>query len=251
MDLLLEVNNIKKTFCKKDTVINILNGISFFVKKGEFLGIVGESGCGKTTAAKIITRLIPFDSGNVFLEGKDISKAKGKELKEVYSKVQMVFQMPFDSFNPRLTLGESIMEGMKNQGMKKKAAKEKMLEILKICGLSEEYAKRFPHEVSGGQCQRAAIARAVAVSPKLIVCDEATSALDVTVQRQIIELLFNLKNNLGISFIFICHDIALVQKLCDRVIVMNKGNIVEEGKTMDVLSNPKSEYTKRLLESVL
>lgn len=251
MDKLLEVKSIKKSFHKGNKLVDAVNGITFSVKKGECVGIVGESGCGKSTVARIITNLTTVDSGQIFLDGADITNAKGKNLVSVYRKIQMVFQMPVSSFNPRITLGESIIENLLNIGLTRASARNKMLTLLEVCGLEKEYSKRYPHQVSGGECQRAAIARAIAINPELIILDEATSALDVTVQAQIVDLLMKLKKEIGISYIFICHDIALVQKICDRIIVMRDGEIVEEGITSDVINNPNNDYTKMLIDSVL
>ena len=163
----------------------------------------------------------------------------------------MVFQTPTESFNPRRTLGDGITESLLNHGEKKKKALEEAGHLLELCGLEREFAKRYPYEVSGGQCQRAAIARAIAISPKLLILDEATSALDVTIQKEILELLEKLKTERNMTYLFICHDIALVQEFCDRVLVMYHGKIVEEGKPDEVIRNPKMDYTRRLIESVL
>src|SRR5699024_10535484 len=189
METILEVKNVTKVFYKNKVPFTAVDQISFCIKKGECVAIVGESGSGKTTTAKILTQLIHPDAGNVFLDGIEYIFAKGKLRKEFYTKIQMVFQMPQDSFDPRRSLGDGIMESMRNHGMTKKEAQKRMIELLQMVELAPEYAKRYPHQVSGGQCQRAAIARALAIAPKLIVCDEATSALDVTVQAQIVTLL--------------------------------------------------------------
>ncbi len=250
METILEIKNLKKVFYKNKVPFTAVNDISFEMKKGECLGLVGESGCGKSTTAKLITHLIKPDGGSILINGKEILDVKGKSLKELYQDVQMVFQMPQDSFDPRRSLGDGIMESMRNQGMKKADARERMTELLRMVELEPEYAKRYPHEVSGGQCQRAAIARALSVEPKLIICDEATSALDVTVQAQIVELLRRLQREMGLSILLICHDLALVQALCDRVLVMYKGSIVEEGTPDEVIGNPQKAYTKVLIESV-
>lgn len=170
---------------------------------------------------------------------------------DLYRNVQMVFQTPEDSFDPRRSLGDGIMEGMRNYGMKRKEAGKRMKELLSMVGLEEKYAARYPHEVSGGQCQRAAIARALAVNPRLLICDEATSALDVTVQSQIITLLQKLRKEMGLSVLLICHDLALVQNFCDYVLVMYQGKIVEEGTPDEVIMRPKQDYTKLLIDSVL
>ena len=250
MEKILEIKNLKKVFYKNKVPFTAVNDISFEMKKGECLGLVGESGCGKSTTAKLITHLIKPDGGSILINGKEILDVKGKSLKELYQDVQMVFQMPQDSIDPRRSLGDGIMESMRNRGMKKAEARERMMELLRMVELEPEYAKRYPHEVSGGQCQRAAIARALSVEPKLIICDEATSALDVTVQAQIVELLGRLQREMGLSILLICHDLALVQALCDRVLVMYKGSIVEEGIPDEVIGSPKKAYTKVLIESV-
>ena len=250
MEKILEIKNLKKVFYKNKVPFTAVNDISFEMKKGECLGLVGESGCGKSTTAKLITHLIKPDGGSILINGKEILDVKGKSLKELYQDVQMVFQMPQDSFDPRRSLGDGIMESMRNRGMKKAEARERMMELLRMVELEPEYAKRYPHEVSGGQCQRAAIARALSVEPKLIICYEATSALDVTVQAQIVELLGRLQREMGLSILLICHDLALVQALCDRVLVMYKGSIVEEGIPDEVIGSPKKAYTKVLIESV-
>lgn len=220
------------------------------MKKGQCMGIVGESGCGKSTTAKIITHLTIPDGGSIQLNGRETLSLRGKSLRKLYGEVQMVFQTPQDSFDPRCTLGDGIMEGMRNRGMRKRKAKERMYELLDMVELDGGFAARYPHEVSGGQCQRAAIARALAPNPQLVICDEATSALDVTVQAQIVELLKRLQKEQGLSLILISHDLALVQNLCDHVAVMYKGSVVEQGAADEVIRNPKETYTQMLVDSV-
>ena len=183
-------------------------------------------------------------------EGKDITNLKRSQLKEVYGNIQMVFQNPVGSFDPRKTLGYGIGESLSNRNVKKEEVDKRVAELLEQCGLDREYAKRYPHEVSGGQCQRAAIARALAVEPKVLICDEATSALDVTIQKQIMELLKELKEKHGLSFIFICHNLALVQMFCDKVLVLYEGKVVEKGIPDDIINDPKEEYTQKLVEAV-
>ena len=199
----------------------------------------------------MITRLLDATEGSIILQGEDITHINGKELRTVYRKMQMVFQTPTDSFDPRRKLGDSIGESLRNNGMSVSESKQHVARLLKMCGLPAEFAGRYPHQVSGGQCQRAAIARAIAIKPELLVLDEATSALDVTIQKEILELLTMLKDELHMSYLFICHDIALVQQFCDRVLVMYKGSIVEQGRPDDVIQNPKDDYTKRLIDSIL
>lgn len=250
MDVLLKTEDLTKIFSKENkTEYAAVDHVSFQLGKGETLGLVGESGCGKSTLAKLITRLIDPTSGTIFLDGKEITKSRGKELQEAYRQMQMVFQSPMGSFDPRKTIGYGISESMRNHGMPKAERTQRTAELLEQCGLPAEYAGRYPHEISGGQCQRAAIARALVIQPKLLICDEATSALDVTVQHQIMELLKSLKKEKKLSFLFICHNLALVQSFCDRVLVMYEGKIVEEGTPDQIIQTPQSEYTRRLVDA--
>ena len=254
MEPILRVENLRKTFSRQGQAdFAAVNGIDFELFPGECLAIIGESGSGKTTAVNLIARLLDATSGSVFLDGREITHLRGRQLRQVYKTMQMVFQTPADSFDPRRTLGDGIGESLRNAGVSRKETRERVGELLKKCGLSPEFASRYPHQVSGGQCQRAAIARALAIEPKLLICDEATSALDVTVQKEIIELLNALRSQQGrnLSILFICHDISLVQQFADRVLVMYQGNIVEEGTPDEVIRVPKDHYTKRLIDSVL
>ena len=235
MQNILEAKDLKKVFYKNRVPFEAVDGVSFHIGKGECLGLAGESGCGKSTIAKIITRLIMPEEGSVRLDGK----------------VQMVFQTPQNSFDPRRTLGDGIMEGMRNQGMGKKQAKERACEMLDLVELDRRFFYRYPHEASGGECQRAAIARALAVEPQLLICDEATSALDVTVQAQIAALLKRLQEENGMSLLLISHDLALVQYLCSRVLIMYQGKIIEEGIPDEVIQNPRESYTRLLVEAIL
>ena len=250
MDKILEVKNLRKTFYKSKSPFPAVEDVSFQVMRGECLGLVGESGCGKSTTARLIAGLLEPDRGSVCLDGEEILGLKGKKKRDVYTKLQMVFQTPQDSFDPRCTLGDGIMESMRNHGMKRKDARKRMYELLELAELDKSFASRYPHEVSGGQCQRAAIARALAVDPRILICDEATSALDVTIQAQIMDLLSRLQRDRGLSILLICHDLALVQKLCQRVLVMYKGSIIETGMTDEVIRHPREEYTKILIDSV-
>lgn len=251
METVLEVKDLTKTFVTEGKAdFTAIKHIQFQLFQGETLGIVGESGSGKSTLARAITRLIDPTEGSIFLCGEEITGKKGKKLRQVYKNMQMIFQNPVSSFDPRRSLGHGIRESLRNSGVPKAEAKKRVLELLGQCGLSEEFYDRYPHEVSGGQCQRAAIARALAVKPKIVICDEATSALDVTVQQQIMELLDAFRKEYQISYLFICHNLALVQQFCDRVLVMKDGRIVEEGTPDEVILKPKEEYTKMLVESV-
>lgn len=254
MEPILRVENLRKTFSRQGQAdFAAVNGIDFELFPGECLAIIGESGSGKTTAVNLIARLLDATSGSVFLDGREITHLRGRQLRQVYKTMQMVFQTPTDSFDPRRTLGDGIGESLRNAGVSRTETRKRVGELLKKCGLSPEFASRYPHQVSGGQCQRAAIARALAIEPKLLICDEATSALDVTVQKEIIELLNALRSQQGrnLSILFICHDISLVQQFADRVLVMYQGNIVEEGTPEDVIRHPENDYTKHLIDSVL
>ena len=250
MQEILKVLSIKKTFFKSGESNTVINDVSFTVKKGQCVGIVGESGCGKSTTARIILGLLNFDEGEIILSGNKLSPQNKIRLKEIQGKIQMVFQMPTESFNPRIKLGKSIKEAMR----KTLTSEEKEVKLKKLfeeCQLSYDLADRYPKEVSGGQCQRAAIARALASDPQLLICDEATSALDVTVQYKIMNLLKNIQRNRNMAILFICHDIALVQQFCDYVLVMDKGKIIEEGIPNEVILNPSQMFTKKLISSVI
>lgn len=250
-DTILRAEHLTKTFISGKKALTAVDDTSFELEQGECLGIVGESGSGKSTIAKMITHLESITEGRVILKGKDITHVKGKELREIYQDMQMVFQMPMESFDPRCTLGDGIGESLRNMGLSRAETRRKVAELLEKCGLEKEYADRYPHQVSGGQCQRAAIARALAVNPSILICDEATSALDVTVQKQILELLIELKQKENLSFILICHDLVLVQVFCDRVLVLYHGKTVECGTPDEIINHPKMDYTRKLIDSVL
>lgn len=235
-EIILQAENLKKVFVSGKKEFTAVDDVSFELERGECLGIVGESGSGKSTIAQMITHLEPATEGRIFLKEQDI---------------QMVFQMPMESFDPRCTLGDGIGESLRNMGISRVETRKRVENLLEKCGMEKEYADRYPHQVSGGQCQRAAIARALAVGPEILICDEATSALDVTVQKQILELLKELKEKEELSFLFICHDLALVQEFCDRVLVLYQGKVVECGTPDEIINHPKMDYTKKLVESVL
>ena len=254
MEAILKVENLTKVFTRKGQPdFTAVDHISFELFPGECLGLIGESGSGKTTVVNMITRLLDSTEGSIRLDGEDITRLSGKELRKAYSEMQMVFQTPADSFDPRCTLGDGIGESLRNLGISRSETKQEVARLLTECGLTPEFASRYPHQVSGGQCQRAAIARALAVKPKLLICDEATSSLDVTIQQEIVTLLNDLrwKKGTDLSILFICHDIALVQQFCNRVLVLYKGKIVEHGIPDEIICNPKDPYTKRLIDSIL
>ena len=254
MGPILKVDNLSKVFLRggQQPVTSVKN-VSFELMRGECLGVLVDSGSVKTNMVSIITRLLDVTVGQIILDGQNITNLRGKELRSVYRKMQMVFQTPADSFDPRKTLGDGIGESLRNVGMSRRETRAEVERLLEQCELSKKFADRYPHQVSGGQCQRAAIARALAIQPKLLICDEATSALDVTVQKEIIDLLNQLRLAQGkhLSILFICHDLSLVQQFCDRVLVMYQGEIVEQGKPDDVIQKPEHAYTRRLIDSVL
>lgn len=252
MEAILEVSDLTKTFeNRKKTEFYAVDHVSFQVMPGQTVGIVGESGSGKSTLAKLLCCLEEPTEGQIRLCGQEIGKRKGKKRREMYRKLQMVFQDPVSSFDPRRTLGDGIGESLRNHGMSREEARKRVELLLEQCGLPEEFAGRYPHEVSGGQCQRVAIARALAIEPQLLICDEATSALDVTVQKQIMGLLDRMRKEKKLTILFICHNLALVQSFCDQILVMKQGKIVEEGKPEEVIRHPQHAYTKQLVESVL
>lgn len=248
----LELQEVTKVFPgRKGAQVRALDRVSFCIEEGESVGLIGPSGSGKSTVANAVCRFIDVTSGRILLRGCDITEARGKALRQAYKEVQMVFQSPRLSFDPRRTLGDGVGECLKNGGIGKDERRERVRALLERCGLPAAAADWYPHEVSGGQCQRAAIARALAAQPRLLVCDEATSALDVMAQRQILKLLLGLKAEGRLQLLFITHNLAVAQQCCDRLIVMDKGRIVEEGRMDDVVCRPQSEYTRRLIEAVL
>lgn len=252
MQPILSVHDLTKVFTRRGrTDVTAVDCVSFNLMPGEVLGIIGESGSGKTTVANLATRLLDPTAGKILLNGEDITQTKGAALRGVYKEIQMVFQTPNESFDPRRTLGDGVGESLRNSGVPAAEARAEAARLLTLCGLDASFAAKYPHEASGGECQRAAIARAIAVKPKVLVCDEATSALDVTIQKEILSLLTELRRELDMSYLFICHDIALVQAFCDRVVVMRRGRIVEEGTPDAVIRNPQNDYTRELIESVL
>lgn len=251
MEPILDVQNLTKTFYERGKPpVTAVDHVSFRLYPGQVLGIVGESGSGKSTLAKLLTRLIAPTQGTICLDGRDITHAHGAALRWAYGRMQMVFQEPAGSFDPRQTLGSGIAESMRNRGISRREADARVAQLLSQCGLPEAIAGRYPHEVSGGQCQRAAIARALAAEAKVLICDEATSSLDVTVQQQILDLLRALQRQNALSYLFICHNLALVQQFCDRVLVLHGGAVVEDGTPDAVILSPKSAYTRNLVDAV-
>ncbi len=253
MGNLLCVKNLSKTFKTKDREFNAVDNVSFEVKHGEVLGLVGESGCGKTTLGRTIIKIYPPSSGEIYLEdklicGPSLSKHQNKR---IVKDIQMIFQDPMSSLNPRMTVREIISEGLVINGEKnKKVIQDKVNEMLSYVGLSYGYRDRYPHEFSGGQRQRIGIARALIVSPKLLIADEPVSALDVSVQAQVINLLEDLRERLGLTVLFIAHDLAVVKHFSDRIAVMHKGRIIESANSDELFKNPQHLYTKSLLSAI-
>lgn len=238
-------------FAKPD-ILKAVDGVSFDLYAGETLGIVGESGCGKSTLARAIIRLIPANGGEVLWMGKDLMKATDAELLKTRQDIQMIFQDPLASLNPRMTAGDIIAEPLRTHHpeMQRAEIRAKVQDLMAKVGLEPIMVNRYPHEFSGGQCQRIGIARALITGPKLIICDEPVSALDVSVQAQVVNLLKNLQKELGLSLLFIAHDLSVVKHISDRIMVLYFGTIVEIGDANQVIENPQHEYTKKLIESV-
>jgi len=258
-DEILRVNDLEKRYVSKKSFlgkpiqyVHAVDSVSFEVLKGETLGLVGESGCGKTTLGRSILRLIEPDSGHIYFDGKDVVQLSSAGLKKERKNINIIFQDPYSSLNPRLSIGEAIIEPMKVHGLysSRKERRKKAEELLEKVGLKKTFFSRYPHEFSGGQRQRIVIARALALNPKFIICDEAVSALDVSVQARILNLLNSLKREFGFTYIFISHDLSVVRYMSDRIMVMKDGKIVEMDDADQVYFHPKHAYTKKLISSI-
>ena len=252
-EVLLHVDHMKKYFSIRNKgILKAVDDVSFDIYKGETLGLVGESGCGKTTCGRTVLGLYPITEGTVEYEGKDVTKLQKNDEKWFKKRAQMIFQDPYASLNPRMTVGDIIAEGTENFGLYKdpEERKARIHELLQIVGLNKEHASRFPHEFSGGQRQRIGIARALAVDPEFIVCDEPISALDVSIQAQVVNLLVKLQRELGLTYLFIAHDLSMVKHISDRVGVMYMGHIVELASSKELYANPQHPYTKALLSAI-
>ena len=238
-------------FGRKKRLVRAVNGISFDLQPGETLGLVGESGCGKSTLGRALLRLGEITAGQVFFDGIDVGAADPAGVEQLRRETAMIFQDPYNALNPRLPIGRAIAEVLRVHGKVPVAGVQaRVAELMQLVGLSPDLADRHPAALSGGQCQRAGIARALAVDPKFIVADECVAALDVSIQAQIINLLIELKGRMGLALIFIAHDLGVVRRLCDRVAVMYLGRIVEEGATEDIFNQPKHPYTKALMRAI-
>ena len=258
-DILLEVKGLKKYFPIKKGVfsktvgnVKAVDDVSFTIKRGETLGLVGESGCGKTTTGRCILRLIEPTAGSVKFEGEEVTTMNQQRLREMRRQMQIIFQDPYSSLNPRITVGGMLTEILKVHGLRKTDGeiKDRVEELLQTVGLTPLHARRYPHEFSGGQRQRIGIARALSVEPKFIVCDEPVSALDVSIQSQVLNLLMDLQEKLGLTYLFIAHDLSVVKHISDRVAVMYLGEIVEITDYKSLYAAPKAPYTEALLSAV-
>ncbi|WP_086045202.1 ABC transporter ATP-binding protein [Staphylococcus aureus] len=253
-EVLLSIKNLKQYFnAGKKNEVRAIENISFDIYKGETLGLVGESGCGKSTTGKSIIKLNDITSGEILYEGIDIQKIrKRKDLLKFNKKIQMIFQDPYASLNPRLKVMDIVAEGIDihHLATDKRDRKKRVYDLLETVGLSKEHANRYPHEFSGGQRQRIGIARALAVEPEFIIADEPISALDVSIQAQVVNLLLKLQRERGITFLFIAHDLSMVKYISDRIVVMHFGKIVEIGPAEEIYQNPLHDYTKSLLSAI-
>ena len=231
--------------------VKAVDGVSFHINAGETLGLVGESGCGKTTVGRTILRLIPATSGQVLYRGRNLFELSGSQMRHLRREMQIIFQDPVGSLNPRMRVGKIVGEPLEVHGLASgKQLRDRVGDLLERCGLWPGAAERFPHEFSGGQRQRIGIARALALQPKLIICDEPTSALDVSIQSQILNLLAELQDEFQLSYLFISHDMAVIHHVCDRIAVMFNGHIVEQGSRDEIINDPQHAYTKALLSAV-
>jgi peptide/nickel transport system ATP-binding protein len=248
----LELKNLKKYFQTPNGPLHAVDGVSFTLEKGRTIGVVGESGCGKSTLGRVLSRLIVATGGEVIFKGNDILSLKGRRLKELRREIQMIFQDPFSSLDPRKTVYNTISEPMVTQRMceNKSVLADKVLQIMELVGIAERYVNSYPHELDGGRRQRVGIARALALGPELIVCDEPDSALDVSIQAQILNLLKRLQQNFGYTYIFITHDLSVVKHFTQDVLVMYLGQMVEKAPVKEMFSKPRHPYTEALLSAI-
>lgn len=248
---LVQVKNLCKYFqINRHATLKAVDDMTFDIYKGETVSLVGESGCGKSTTGRCMIKLYQPTKGEVFYDGKDIFKLSHAEKRDFCNKVQMIFQNPYSSLNPRMTVKEIVGEGLKQQGIPQKEIDERVEKLLKMVGLNKDHMSRFPHEFSGGQRQRIGIARALSMEPEFIICDEPISALDVSIQAQVINMLKELQESLGLTYLFIAHDLSVVKYISDRVIVMYLGTMVETAETEELYDHPMHPYTQALLSAI-
>lgn len=248
-EILVRADHLTKEYKLKRGTVHALTDVSLSIYRGETLALVGESGCGKSTLGKVLLQSVRQDSGDVIYDGQNLSKLKKEELRQLRRKMQMIFQDPYASLDPRMNVEAIIQEPLKAFGMKKEEREAREKELLRQTGIPEEYLKRYPHQFSGGQRQRIGIARALAVKPEFVVCDEPVSALDVSIQAQILNLLEKLQHELGLTYLFVSHDLSVVNHIADRVCVMFLGQICEIGTTEEIFFHARHPYTQLLLES--
>ena len=249
---LMRVENAVKYFpAGFGATVHAVDGVSFEIRQGETLGLVGESGCGKSTLGRLVAQLLPVTSGKIFFEDVELTRLRGERLRQQRRQLQIIFQDPYASLDPRMTVGDIIAEPLVNfRVMRGRKLQSRVQELLRVVGLNPYFNNRYPHEFSGGQRQRIGIARALALNPKLIVCDEAISALDVSIQAQIVNLLEDLQRQFKLTYLFIAHDLSVVRHISDRVMVMYLGKVVEVADSVDTYSSPKHPYTKALLSAI-
>lgn len=251
-DICLQVINLKKYFKTSSGLLHAVDHVNFEIERGKTLGVVGESGCGKSTLGRAVLRLLPPSGGQVIYNGKDIVKANAREMKRLRQEMQIIFQDPYDSLNPRMSVGATIAEPMIVNKIKptKKALEDETYRLMEIVGLSERLINSYPHELDGGRRQRIGIARALSLNPKFIVCDEPVSALDVSIQAQILNLMQDLQQEFGLTYIFITHNLSVVKHISDDIMVMYLGQVVEKAPAKELFANPLHPYTKALLAAI-
>ena len=250
MSTILEIKHLKKYFETKAGLLHAVDDVSFSVEKGETLGVVGESGCGKSTLGRTIQHLLDATDGTIIFKGRDVTHLSKRETRDFMKEVQMIFQDPYSSLNPRMTVKQIIMEPLLIDGVKKKEAEAKVREMMETVGLDARFENAYPHELDGGRRQRIGIARALILKPDFIICDEPVSALDVSIQAQILNLMQDLQEQMGLTYIFVTHDLSVVKHISNKIAVMYLGNLVEYSETEELFANPTHPYTRALLASV-